>query len=415
MRPYLTMWLLLTGALVLVVAGVNLIVDPYGIFRVVDRSGFNQVKPKAGAHGEMSKAYQVLRVEPHGLILGNSRAEVGLDPEHPSWPAEARPVYNLALPGTGTRTSLQYLQHVLEAQKESPPRVIVWGLDFMDFLVSGNARPGKTVAERKDSRLLANPDGTRNPGRTFKQLRDGAEAILTLGALMDSFATVRAQDDPHAQDLTRLGFNPMRDYLRITADEGYWAVFRQRDIENIKSYRARPQDIFDASGASSPALDDLRRVIRLCREHGIDLHLVTYPYHAHLLEIIHLTGHWPALENWKRALVQITHVEAKNAGLPPIPLWDFSLYNIFTQSAVPGKADKKTANSWYWEAGHYKRDLGNLMLDQVFGRQAKDSVLGTRLTPMNVESVIAGQRVAALAYRRSNPGDVNDLARLAGR
>lgn len=415
MKPYLTIWIALTGALLLAVAGLNLVVDPYGIFRVVDHAGFNHIKPRAGAHGEMSKAYQVLRVRPNGLILGNSRAEVGLDPEHGAWPAAARPVYNLALPGTGTRTSLQYLQHVLEAQKGNPPRVVVWGLDFMDFLVSRNAKPGKPGTEKKDSRLLANPDGTRNPGRTLKHLRDGAEATFTLGALMDSIATLRAQHDPYAQDLTTRGFNPMRDYLRITAEEGYWAVFRQRDMENIKAYLGRPQDIYDSSGASSPALDDLRRVIKLCREQGIELRLVTYPYHAHLLEIIHLTGHGPALENWKRALVQIAHVEAVNAGLQPIPLWDFSLYNENTQSAVPRKGDRKTANPWYWEAGHYKHELGGRMLDQVFGRQNDDRGIGILLSPSNVETVIADQRSRALEYRLGNEKEVAELARLAGR
>jgi len=80
MQRYLSFWLALTGCLILLVGLCNLVVDPYGLFRFVDKPGFNSIKPKSGVHGSMVKAYQVLRIQPRGLILGNSRAEVGFDP-----------------------------------------------------------------------------------------------------------------------------------------------------------------------------------------------------------------------------------------------------------------------------------------------------------------------------------------------
>ena len=70
----------MAASLLLLVAGFNILVDPYGLFRLVDAPAFNATKPTSGAHGAMVKAYQVLRVDPAGLILGNSRAEVGFDP-----------------------------------------------------------------------------------------------------------------------------------------------------------------------------------------------------------------------------------------------------------------------------------------------------------------------------------------------
>lgn len=416
MKRYLTLWLALTGTLLLGAAAINLVVDPYGIFRVVDAPGFNAVKPKAGVHGAMTKAYQVLRVQPRGLILGNSRAEVGLDPNHAAWPESARPVFNLALPGTGTHTTLLYLRHVLEAQKDNPPTIVVWGIDFMDFLTDRDSMsPRRDGLGKKDQRLLANPDGTRNPSRWLQRLRDGAEATVTLGALLDSGITLREQSNPFAENLTPLGFNPMRDYLKITADEGYWAIFRQRDFENIKAYAKRPRDIVDASGASSPTLDDLRRVITLCHKHRIDLKLVIYPYHAHLMETLYLTRHWQAFENWKRAVAHIAHDEAIAAGLPPIPLWDFSRFNAVSQSAVPGKDDRKTANPWYWEAGHFKRELGEQVLAQVLGGEPEKGDLGVRLDTTNLETELAMQRDLAAAYRKDQAAELRPLADLAAK
>jgi hypothetical protein len=283
MKRYLQVWLILTGTILLVVAACNIIADPYGLFRLVDEPGFNRIKPSAGAHGAMAKAYQVLRVQPRGLILGNSRAEVGFDPEYEAWPADSRPVFNLALPGTGTKTTVHFLQHVLandHGGSKVVPTVVVWGIDFMDFLIDARTSRRITVTNREGNRLLTTFDGSSNPGRVLQQARDYFQSALTLGAFIDSVQTLGRQGDPYAADLTPLGFNPMRDYIKITADEGYWAVFRQRDLENLKAYLRRPRDILDADGLSSPQLDDLRRVLSLCRQHGIALHLIIYPYHS---------------------------------------------------------------------------------------------------------------------------------------
>lgn len=417
MRPYLIAWLGLTGALLGAVALVNLAVDPYGLFRVIDRPGFNGVKPKAGAHGAMVKAYQVLRVQPRGLILGNSRAEVGLDPRHPAWPASARPVFNLALPGTGTQTTLRYLQHVLhDAAGRGRPAVVVWGIDFMDFLVDARKQRARASPGKEGRRLLALPDGSANPARPMQMARDFAESTLTLSAFLDSLETLRAQGDAYAADLTPLGFNPMRDYQAIAAAEGYRALFRQRDQQNMRDYLRRPRDIFDADGRSSPALDDLRQVLKLCREHGIDLRLVIYPYHAHLPEIIRLTGHGPAFEDWKRAVVHIVDEEARARGGQSVPIWDFSAINALTSEPVPEQGDRRTRMHWYWEAGHYKRELGELMLKRIFGvANLEHPEFGVRLTKTNLESVIAASRQQAAAYRIEHATDVAELADLASR
>lgn len=369
MKRYLSTWFLATALMLLAVAAINLAVDPYGIFRLVDQPGFNSIKPAAASHGAMSKAYQVLRVQPKTLILGNSRAEVGLDPNHPAWPQNARPVYNAALPGTGTATSLRYLQHVLAAAAGDPakqPTLVLWGVDFMDFLTD----PSKPTPERNTNadnaetmRLLTAPAATH----MRQQMRDYAESTLTLGALVDSITTLANQRNPYSVDLTQQGFNPMRDYLKITADEGYWAVFRQKELMYDKSFARFPKGIFDASGNTSKHWQDLRDIMRLCRQHGIELRLFTYPYHAHMLDTFERTGHTPGLELWKRALAKTLADEAVRSAQPAVALWDFATRNAITVEAVPPKGDRKSSMRWYWEAGHFKSELGGVMLEKFFG------------------------------------------------
>jgi hypothetical protein len=416
MKAYLRLWLIATALLLLLVAGFTLVVDPYGIFRLVDAPGFNSVKPQAGNHGAMVKAYQVTRVKPRALILGNSRAEVGFDPEHRAWPESARPVFNLALPGTGTAASLRYLRHSLADLSDAdrpPPGIVVWGIDLMDFLVDETKpRPGRST-NQQDRRLLTLPDGSRNPGRLFQRVKDYGEATLTLGALLDSLETLRAQGDPHARNLTPLGFNPMCDYFRIAANEGYWALFRQRDIENLRAYLRRPKSLHDATGPSSAALDDFREVLDLCRRNNIALKLVIYPYHARLLEILRIAGHLPVFEAWQRELVHILREEARRSGGAPFPLWDFSGFHEYSMEAVPPKGDRSSAMRWYWEAGHFKRELGDVILERLFDTGNSMVGFGVRLTSENLEDQFALRRQGYQEYTRRSPEDVQELEEFA--
>jgi hypothetical protein len=413
-KNYLRLWLSFTATLLITVATFNLIVDPYGLFRLIDRPGFNDIKPTAGAHGAMTKAYQILRVNPRGLILGNSRSEVGLDPQNPAWPDIVQPVFNLALPGTGTETSLRYLQHAIANSKKrggAKLEVVVWGIDFMDFLVNASAL-NPTEKPKKDMRLLVNPDGSSNPYHTLQRVRDYTEATFTLAAFLDSVRTLTNRGNPYSEDLTALGFNPMRDYRKITADEGYAAVFKQKDLANTKSLLRLPKDIFDANGQSSPAFDDLRQIMALCRQNNITLHLVIYPYHTHLLEIIRITGHWPAFESWKREIVHVIGEEATNHE-KPFPVWDFSMVNALTSEAIPQAKERDTTMRWYWEAGHFKHELGDAMLNRIFTRTSAVNDFGTLLTSDNVDKQIIDMRAKELTYRQNHAQDIEGLKMIA--
>ncbi|MDR3394179.1 MAG: hypothetical protein P4L70_04180 [Parasulfuritortus sp.] len=419
MKRYLKLWLGLTGALIVVVAVFNFVIDPYGLFRFVDRVGFNSIKPTAEEHGRMAKAYQVLRVQPQGLIIGNSRMEWGFDPDNSAWPLQMRPVFNLALPGTSTSTSLHYLQHVLanaEGHTAIKPKIVIWGLDFFDFLVSSKVRRQSGITAHKESeteRLLINLDGSANPSREFYKAKDYAESMFTLGAFLDSVQTLGSQSNPYSENLTKLGFNPMRDYLKIEADEGYWAVFRQKDTEYIKANLRRPVNIFYSNGRSSSALDDLRQVITLCRSHGIILHLVIYPYHAHLLETIRITGHWPAYETWLRTLSNIVATEPNELMAKPVLLWDFSGFNEISTESIPSQGNRRTKMQWYWEAGHFKSELGDRMLDRIFGKPGSISGFGILISPVNVDERIATLRIQESEYRSSHPQDIIELEHIA--
>lgn len=398
MKRYLVLWLTATALLIAAAAALNVAVDPYRLWR--DDAG--TAKPKAGPNSVVGKAYAVARAAPGALILGNSRAEVGFDPQHAAWPASARPVYNLALPGTGVGTSLDYLRHALAAPR-ARVRTVVLGLDVQDYLVDAKA---PVAAEYPDTRLIG---AASAPGaRELRRLRDYGQATLTVGALLDSVATLAARGDAHAADLDAQGFNPMRDYVKAAADEGYRKLFDQKNLANSRAWLRRPAALDRAEGREGAPLADLRQIIALCDERGVDLRLAIYPYHAHLLEIVDATGHWEAFEQWKRRVAAI----AAETG---VPLWDFAGYDERTGEDVPARGDRRTAMRWYWEAGHFKKELGDLVLARVLGDGgdgAPADEFGVRLTPADVEARIAAVRAQRDAWRAGHAADRAYIAAL---
>ena len=389
----------------------NAVVDPYACVHGLVWTGLNRVKPAAAQQGAMAKTCQMRRAHARTLVLGNSRAEVGLDPTHPAWPVQ--PVYNAALPGTGTEVSLGYLQRALGDTQDGtgpPLKVVMWGLDFMDFLVDPTQPPTPAPAEIGALSSL-NP----MPGGTAAWVTRGHALLastLTLAALLDSMQTLASQRDPDAVDLRPTGFNPMREYRKISREEGYWSLFRQKDLGNMASYMRRPNGIFDASGRGSPAWADLQEVLRLCRQHGIVLYLFTYPYHAHLLETMRLTGHWQALEAWKRTLVQVLADEAQRTGQPAFAFWDFIAFNDLTTEPVPARADRSASMRWYWEAGHFKSALGGLMLERMFATGLAPMDFGVQLTRDNLQDRWNALLAQEQAYRCAHPQDMQGLNEL---
>lgn len=385
-RRYLVLLVCLLAAGVGLTALVNLIVDPYGIYGLNVKRGLNVIKPHAGVNGAMAKAYQVQRVKPRTLVLGNSRAEVGFNPGSRAWPQALQPVYNLALPGTGPITSLRYLEHAAAVRK---PVTVVLGVDFMDFLVhqdEGSYRV-EGAPMPMERRLLVTGSGSPSPDYLQQRIEDFFATVLSLDALIDSISTVNAQHTRYPADLTERGFNPMHDYEGIAKREGYYAMFRQRDQENARAYLRRPKNIYVRGKADSPQLEVLRRIIAVCQEQGTELYVVIYPYHAHLLEIFHEADLWPVFEEWKRALSRIAAEANRSRNVPRVQLWDFSGYNAISVEPVPEPADRTTATHWYWEAGHFKQELGDVMLQRMFAAPDRlaDAAIGVKLTPENLE------------------------------
>ena len=154
-----------------------------------------------------------------------------------------------------------------------------------------------------------------------------------------------------------------------------------------------------------------RKTLMIAHRENIDLQMILSPAHAYLNEVLATVGLWDTSEQWKRMLVRVNEEEATKAGRPAFPIWDFSGYNSITTEYVPARRDESAEMEAYWDPMHYKRAVGDMMLDVVFGRPAADRPenFGVRLTSENIESHLEQVR-AARSHYRSTHGD--EIARL---
>ncbi len=417
MRTYLSVWILVTALCLCAAALISVIIDPYAVHGWINQAGLNITKPHAGTHGQITKRHMLERSAPLALILGNSRAEVGFDPQLEVWPAAVRPVFNAALPGTGPMTSLQMLRHALAAAKlagRAPPRLVVWGVDFIDFLPNPPSAPSALSAPGAASDTPAVGLGAlavEAEGQSWSELM---KSTLTLDALLDSVSTVLAQRDPYSPHVTALGFNPMRDYERIAAREGYQALFRQKSeshVRNLLPHVAIPPTL---ANEQFEEFDAVRKVLALCAHNGIELKLVLYPYHTQFLAAVRLTGRWAEFEAWKSALVRTVEQESLRL-VSPVPVWDFARYNKLTAERVPLKSDRQATMWGYWEAGHFKQALGDQVLARVLAPDAVDDEFGLRLHTGNLQVELTAQRQRAEEHTASHAQAVAQSADLVVR
>lgn len=68
---------------------------------------------------------------------------------------------------------------------------------------------------------------------------------------------------------------------------------------------------------------------------------------------------------------------------------------------------------WYWEAGHFKSELGSLILDRVLGQKAAPADFGLHLNSANVAAQNLLVSHQATQYRATHPQELAELKRFA--
>lgn len=384
----------ITSIVLIIIASFNALVDPFGFFGSLIMPKFNQEKPEIQTHVRMIKAHQIRLQKPDVIILGSSRAETGLNPEHPAFSVPQGKRYNLALHSANIYEILRYLEH---AQSVHPLKHAVLGLDF--FMFNANKQ---NEADFVEERLAPMYSGW---------LKDIFQALFTYDGLMSSLNTIERQDKPGIQYFP----NGFRD------DKNHWEQIQKKGGHhqaaiNNEKYTLYALDGFTFFALSnqqqkSPGLHSFQKILTFCKVNKIQLHLFISPIHVRKMLLLHQIGLWEEFEHWKKSLV--LHIE-NNA--PEYSLWDFTGFNDITTEPFPLIEDKTAQMKWYWESSHYKKETGVLVLNNILNDSPADKKaspqFGIKLTTQNIDQHLSNQRAGRQKFISKYPEIVEEISGL---
>jgi hypothetical protein len=390
---YCRTWFIGTLAIGAMLGAFNVIIDPYLVIGAPRIPGLNAVKPETQTHTELSKGYLIQRFHPVGVMFGDSKVDIGLDPSSPYWPDDARPVFDDGVPGSNVADTVVYLRRAIAA---GPVRRALVLIEITDFM---KPAPDGTVPLRAEpSRFAA----------IQQRLSDTLLATLSLDTLTASIRTIAAQYTTNPVDLSPAGATSDGGFRTAIASDGYDTVFLQKDIDNLASIARLKAALAARPLAGFANLDSVSEIIALCHEHGIKLDLAIAPFHADNLEAIDRAGLWPRYQQAKVALTDRVAAAAGN----DVRLWDFTGYDQYSTEPVPGPSQRRWKTHWFWEPNHFKHGLGDLMLSVIY---RGGTGYGVRLTPANIGQRFAEQSAAKAAFEADDRGVRDRLQRAASR
>jgi hypothetical protein len=138
------------------------------------------------------------------------------------------------------------------------------------------------------------------------------------------------------------------------------------------------QDVpFNSVTGSAFDLSGLRRVIKIAKEHNVELVLFAYPQHVYKEEWDRRCG--DEVTNW-HAMKEIAGLIEAEAKPDQVRAWQFFGYNAITTEPIG-----KTAKYWQ-DSRHFNFEMGDMMLADMFSETGKKPEFGRPLISSNIES-----------------------------
>lgn len=356
-KKYLLIATLYTISAIVLVLGITFVIDPYAITGAPKFANFNQYKGDINDYTRLTKKYQPLSATYDTLVIGNSRAEMGIDPAHQCFIHAEMAVYNLAMPGAGVRKQVEYALNLIYQQ---PVERVYLSVDFIDFISDEPTRAQPMpLRELTTGELKYLPSGEKNSDYWRTYLLDYYRALFSLDALVSSAETVVWQSDT-TTDRDTNGFNPARDFATLVRYEGARALYDQKMVSLEKRF-SFDWYLRDANNQIHSSFDDLSEFLQIARARNIEVVLFTHPFHTTYWELLEGRGLMPLYQQWTVAIAELA------AGQQPqeVELWDFSGDSPYIHEVFPAPGELSGPLQWFWEPAHYRKELGDLMVDAM--------------------------------------------------
>ena len=316
---------------VILVCSINYIVDPYGLYK----TGFFINKPKEYEYMRLIKSLSIEKLKPESIVLGTSRAEMGINPEHEYF---IKPSYNLANAGATMYETKFYLE---EAIKQGNLKKVLLIADWRMF---------------NDTNMKKVPDFESyfNNINIYKYL-------LNYKVLQDSLFTFK---NKNMESLYERNGQMKEEYLNniVSSNGGHYKTMIKeeknyyKELSNDNLYKDTKKDSFI----------DFKEILEMCYDNNIELDIIFGPSHIRQWEAFDYYKGYESLLKWKKDVVLFVEKVASEKNKIPFKVMDFAVYHKFTSEVVPKNPDERM--KFHFEGSHYTNKLGLIVLDRLIDK-----------------------------------------------
>ncbi len=344
-----------------VIASINIVADPFYVFRTPLNSKINKIKPNITRQERITKilSYKMDRSNIDTIFVGSSRVDCALDPEYFNKQTGLN-VKNMAIVGPDLVETIDYTETILKIHPEV--KTIIMGLDFFGF------------REQKRDILQINRDKNIKPSEL-------ATVLFSFDALNSSITTIK---ENFTGKITRhIDKNGIRKlYTPENINEEFDKMLRA--YINGEGY-------YKNYVLSKDKLIKLEEFNNYCKKSNIKLILYTNPIHITMLQAIKSAGSFDEFTEWKKQIANISN------------FYDFCYVNEITTELVNNNMQ------YYFEPCHYNYKVGNMVLDSI---QGADTDFGHLITVENVDNYNHQLVDSFNKWQKKNPGIISMVGKL---
>lgn len=326
----------------------NYLVNPYAIYQPPVIKNVNDHFPAAQSYGRLYKAEGMKRVKPDMVVMGTSRADIGLNPDIPELAEYTS--YNLALSAATIfeqRMNFEYAYHL------NPPKMAVITLDFFAFNAN---RPIHSEYE---------------PDRISK------EALSPLNAWTNSYGTIWSVDtvSTSLKHLRRMQKKERYSYPRENGHKVHWGGAHKTKKKGAHRMFKKPPaassvvvqdfDMQYRAPKTGDTLQHLAAMLDLARTHDTKVIVLFSPFHESHHKVLQAKNQWPLFQQWKQRVIETVRHNGEKHQTEPYPLWDFTVLHPYITEPVPAPEDREKTLEWFWDSHHYKEELGEIMWHRI--------------------------------------------------
>ncbi|MCT7469237.1 hypothetical protein N5T60_11125 [Aliarcobacter cryaerophilus] len=327
---------------------INYIVDPYNLYK----TNLFKNKPKEFEYMRLIKAINIEKIKPISIVLGTSRAEMAIDPDHEYF---IKPSYNLANAGSTMYETKYYLKEaILQGKLKKVLLVADWRM-FNDVSM-------KKVIDFE----------------TYFENRNIYKYLLNYKVFQDSLFTIK---NKNIVSLYNNNGQMKEDYLNkiVLSNGGHYKTM----IKEEKNYYKELSDNNLYKDTQKSSLLDFIEILELCYKNDIELDIVFGPSHIRQWEAFDYYKDYEILLTWKKDLVEIVQKVANKFNNIPFRIVDFAVYNEYTSEKIPTEENQSMV--YHYEGSHYKPKLGEMLLKSLSSGDYHNN-FGVELNNNNIDS-----------------------------